>query len=60
MLNMVLDINATKARENAGPLAERRRCGVSGGFDDGGTPLAPEEDPPPLVPVPDPLGALQP
>ena len=34
--------------------------GVGGGFDNGDTPLAPEEDPPPLVSLPDPLGALQP
>ena len=60
MLNMVLDKNAAKARETAGPLAERRHCSVGGGFVVGAAPLTLEEDPPPLVLIPDPLGALQP
>ena len=60
MLNMALDTNAQKARKKLGRSLSGDDGGVGGDFDDGGAPLALEDDPPPLGFIPDPLGALQP
>jgi hypothetical protein len=52
--------NIAEEAQTLGRKRGGRKGGFGGGFDAGATPLALEEDPPPLALIPDPVGALQP